>query len=76
MPSSVPSLFEGLRAIGKDMVNCWRVSLAQVESILSLQFFRLGGVGSVSVPANRKEESCPAGRPSTIHLQTWFLPSS
>ena len=56
------------------MVKCWRTSLAQVA-------FRIhsnppSGVGSVSVPPLRRKESCPAGRLSTIRLQTWFFPSS
>ena len=48
----------------------------QDGSVLYLERLRLSGVGRVSVPALRRKDSCPAGRPDMILFQTWLEDSN
>ena len=51
------------------MVGClWPQKL---ESVFSFQRVR-SGVGRVSVPALRRNNNCPAGRPYRILFHTWL----
>ena len=48
----------------------------QQGSVFSFQCLRLNEVGRASVPALRRNDNCPAGRPCMILFHTWFLSSS
>ena len=57
---------------------CWTVGhgLSHLASGLSLHRRKFKGVGSVSDPALSRNDSCPAGIPFWIRLQTLFWDSS
>ena len=54
------------------MVGCLWPQRGQLGSVFNLQRLKLRGVGRVSVPALRRKDIWPAGRPCMILFQTWF----
>ena len=54
------------------MVGCLWPQRGQLGSVLSLHRLRFSGVGRVSVPALKRKDIWPAGRPCMILFQTWL----
>ena len=66
------------RAIREDVVNggLFVATEGTAGIVFSFQRLRLSGVGTVSVPALRRNDNSPAGRPCRIPFHIWLESSS
>ena len=54
------------------IVGCFLPQSGHLESTFNHHNLKMSGVGNVSVPALRRKDNFPAGRPCVILLHTWF----
>ena len=74
MPPDISTMLEGLWAIRKDVVDGWL--FAPTKRAGEIHLLKLSGVGRVSVPALRRNDNCPPGRPCCTLFHTLFAFSS